>query len=173
VLVLVGFGQGQEQEQARGKDPRFGGRHFTLAPVHPDDVPAWAASADVTFAAPPPTSLNQRLFTPNKFWESLAGGTPVVVARASSTMRAIVERENLGVVVDSEDIEAVATGLRTILDADPVERAALRARCLSAAHDHYNWETSVQPYLALVERLAARPAGTPPTRRAASGQAVS
>ena len=32
VLVLVGFGQGQEQEQARAKDPRFGGRHFTLPP---------------------------------------------------------------------------------------------------------------------------------------------
>ena len=161
VLVLVGFGEGQEQEQERAKDPRFSGRHFTLPAVHPDDVPAWAASADVTLVALPPTSLNQRLTTPNKFWESLAGGTPVVVGRATSTMRAIVEREHLGAVVDTDDVEDVAAGLRGILDADPVERAALRARCLGAAHDHYNWETSVEPYLGLVERLAGRqPAGT-------------
>lgn len=160
VLVLVGFGEGQGQEQARAKDPRFSGRHFTLPAVHPDDVPAWAASADVTLVALPPTSLNQRLTTPNKFWESLAGGTPVVVGRATTTMRAIVEREHLGAVVDTDDVEDVVAGLRAILDADPVERAALRARCLGAAHDHYNWETSVEPYLALVERLARRSAGT-------------
>ena len=156
VLVLVGFGANEDRERARAADPRSGGRHFLLPPVPPDDVPSWAASADVTLVALPPTSLNQRLTTPNKFWESLAGGTPVVVGRESTTMRAIVDREGLGAIVDPDDPQDLARGLREIIDADPGERAAMRARCRLAAFDRYNWETSVGPYLALAERLVGR-----------------
>lgn len=154
VLVLVGFGAHEERERARAADPRSGGRLFLLPPVPPDDVPAWAASADVTLVALPPTSLNQRLTTPNKFWESLAGGTPVVVGRESTTMRAIAEQEGLGSVVDPDDPEDLARGLREIIDADPGERAAMRARCHRVALSRYNWETSVAPYLALAAQLA-------------------
>lgn len=152
-LVLVGFGKLEDQERARAQDPRFAGRHFTLPPVHPDLVPDWAASADVTLIALPPTSLNQRLTTPNKIWESLAGGTPVIVGRETTTMREIVERDDLGAVVDPHDPEDLARGLRAILDAPAEERAARRARCLAVAHDRYNWETTVVDYAALVARL--------------------
>ncbi|MBP1704310.1 MAG: glycosyl transferase family 1 [Chloroflexi bacterium] len=126
-----------------------------LPAVHPDEVPAWAASADVSTVVRPPTSLNQRLSTPNKFWESLAGGTPVVVDRSADVMCQIVERDEVGVVVDGGDPREYARGLRTILDAPSPEREALRARCLKAAHERYNWETAIGPYLALVRRLVS------------------
>ena len=67
-----------------------------LPAVHPDDVRRWAASADVSIIAVPANSLNQRLSTPNKFWESLAAGTPVVIGRDLEVMRAIVEADRLG-----------------------------------------------------------------------------
>ncbi len=152
-LVLVGFGSLEDRERARDEDPRFAGRHFTLPPVHPDQVPEWAASADASLIALPPTSLNQRLSTPNKLWESLAGGTPVVVARETTVMRGIVERDDLGAVVDPADPADLARGLRAILDAPAEERAARRARCLAVAHDRYNWETTAIDYVALVTRL--------------------
>lgn len=158
-LVLVGFGDLVEQERARAEDPRFAGRHFTLPAVHPDLVPQWAASADVTLIALPPTSLNQRLTTPNKLWESLTGGTPVIVGRETTSMREIVEHDDLGAVVDPDDPADIARGLRDILDAPAEQRAARRARCLAVARDRYNWETTSAPYVELVTRLVPAPAG--------------
>ncbi|MFN8629423.1 MAG: glycosyltransferase [Chloroflexota bacterium] len=152
-LVLVGFGVLADEERSRAADPRFAGRHFTLPAVHPDEVPAWTASADVTLIALPPTSLNQRLTTPNKIWESLTGGTPVVVGRENTTIRKIVEADRLGAVVDPRDPPDFARGLREVLDAPEADRAAMRARCLAVAQERYNWESTSAGYIDLVNRL--------------------
>jgi len=152
-LVLVGFGPWVDRLRERDRDPRYAGRHVTLPAVHPDDVPAWTASADVSIVAVPAGSLNQRLSTPNKLWESLTAGTPVVVGRDLEVMRSIVEADGLGAVADPADPHDIARGLRSILGAPPDERAAMRARCLAVTRDRYSWEVAVVPYLELVERL--------------------
>jgi glycosyltransferase involved in cell wall biosynthesis len=154
-LVMLGWGPWADELRARDAEPRFAGRHFTLPPVHPDNVPAWTASADVSIIAVPANSLNQRLSTPNKFWESLTAGTPVVLGRDLEVMRAIVEADDVGVVADPADPHDLARGLRTILDQSPDDRAAMRARCLALTRERYNWERAVEPYLGLVGSLAA------------------
>jgi len=152
-LVMLGFGPWAERLRERDRDPRYAGRHVTLPAVPPDDVPAWTASADVSIVAVPANSLNQRLSTPNKFWESLTAGTPVVVGRDLDVMRAIVEAERLGAVADPADPDDLARALSAVLDAPPAERDAMRARCLAIARDRYSWEVAVEPYLGLVEDL--------------------
>ena len=160
-LVMLGAGVNTEWDQALARkslDPAFEGRHVVLPPVHPDDVRAWAASADVSIIAVPANSLNQRLSTPNKFWESLAAGTPVVIGKDLEVMRGIVERDGLGAVADPADPEDLARALRAVLEQPEPGYAAMRERCLAVSRDTYNWETAVVPYLDLVERLrSARP----------------
>ena len=160
-LVMLGFGPWADELRERDRDPAHVGRHFTLPPVHPDDVPAWTASADVSIIAVPANSLNQRLSTPNKFWESLTAGTPVVVGRDLEVMRAIVEEHGLGAVADPNDPDDLARALRELLDGEPGAIDARRARCLAITRDRYNWETAVQPYLALVAGLTGQPGSTP------------
>jgi glycosyltransferase involved in cell wall biosynthesis len=152
-LVMLGFGPWAEQLRARDREPRFAGRHYTLPAVHPDDVPAWTASADVSIIAVPANSLNQRLSTPNKFWESLTAGTPVVVGRDLEVMRRIVEEDRLGAIADPADPADLARGLTEILDQPADDLAAMRQRALDATRERYNWETAVLDYLVLTERL--------------------
>jgi glycosyltransferase involved in cell wall biosynthesis len=156
-LVVLGFGRWAERVRARDHDPRFAGRHFTLPPVHPDALPEWIASADASIVALPTDSLNQRLSSPNKFWESLTAGTPVVVGRQLEVMRDIVlgggPGGELGGAADAADPEDLARALGAILDAPPEERQAMRERCLAISQDRYNWEVTVQPYLDLARRL--------------------
>ncbi len=155
-LVLLGFGAWEERQRSRDRDPRFAGRHFTLPPVHPDLVRVWAASADVTVVAVPANSLNQRLSTPNKFWESLTAGTPILVGHDLEVMRAIVDGERVGAIADPDDPVDLARALRGLLDAPAGERAAMRTRCLRLARERYSWEAAVMPYLALVRALQQR-----------------
>lgn len=143
--------------RAKSDEPRFVGRHVMLPPVHPDDVRAWAASADVSIIAVPANSLNQRLSTPNKFWESLAAGTPVVIGRDLELMRQIVEDDALGAVADPTDVDDLARALRDVLEQPAEGYEQMRERCLAVTRDRYNWETAVIPYLELVGRLASSP----------------
>jgi glycosyltransferase involved in cell wall biosynthesis len=157
-LVLMGFGPWAEELRRRDDDPRYAGRHVTLPAVPPDDVTRWAAGADVSIVAVPANSLNQRLSTPNKFWESIAAGTPVVVGRDLEVMREIVETEGIGAVADPADAGDLARAISEIIDAQPDARRAMRERCLRLCAERYNWELAVEPYLGLVSRLVPGPA---------------
>ena len=155
-LVMLGAGvspQWDESLAAKSREPRFYGRHIVLPPVHPDDVRSWAASADASIIEAPANSLNQRLSTPNKFWESLAAGTPVVIGSGLEVMRDIVEADDLGSVADPADPEDLARALRDVLEQSSADYAAMRDRCLAVSRERYNWETAVEPYLELVARL--------------------
>jgi glycosyltransferase involved in cell wall biosynthesis len=156
-LVMLGFGPWADRLRQQDATPPYQGHHYTLPPVHPDDVPAWTSSADVSIVAVPANSLNQRLSTPNKFWESLTAGTPVVVGRDLEVMRAIVEADRLGAIGDPADPGDLARALREILEQGPERLAGMRDRCLTVTRTTYNWETAVQPYLELVAAIA--PAG--------------
>jgi glycosyltransferase involved in cell wall biosynthesis len=145
---------------AKGREPRFEGRHVVLPPVHPDDVRLWAASADASVIAVPANSLNQRLSTPNKFWESLAAGTPVVIGRDLEVMRQIVEADRLGAIADPGDPDDLARALHDVIEQPPEAYGAMRERCLAVTRERYNWETAVVPYLDLVARLTAAPPGS-------------
>ena len=103
----------------------------------------------------PTDTVNQRLGTPNKFWESLTAGTPVVVGRDHAVMTAILAADDLGASADQADPGDLARALASIVERPPAERAAMRERCLRVTRERYNWETAVQPYLELVERLVA------------------
>jgi glycosyltransferase involved in cell wall biosynthesis len=159
-LVMLGAAVNPQWDAAmaaKSRVPRFDGHHVVLPPVHPDEVRSWAASADASIIAVAAGSLNQRLSTPNKFWESLAAGTPVVIGRELEVMRAIVEADRLGAIADPTDPDDLARALREVLDQPADDYAAMRERCLVVTRDRYNWETAVESYLELVARLAGHP----------------
>ena len=148
-LVLLGFGRGFEREQSRDRDPRFAGRHVTLPARHPDELLAWTAGADVALIPLPPVSVNQRLSSPNKFWEALAAGTPVVVPASLTYMAGIVRDGDLGVVATSERPADLARAMVTALDRS-AENPHWPARIRELAADQYAWPTAAETYRGIV-----------------------
>ena len=111
--------------------------------------------ADVNAVPLQPTTLNHRLCTPNKLFESIAAGVPVVVSDFQ-VMRDIVMGDPagpLGEVCDPTSPASIATAIRSILDRDDGARADLRARCRVAAAERWNWETESRRLLSLYEGL--------------------
>ena len=148
-LVLLGFGRGFEREQGRDRDPRFAGRHVTLPARHPDELLEWTAGADVAIIPLPPVSLNQRLSSPNKFWEALAAGTPVVVPASLTYMAGIVGDDDLGVVAISERPIDLARAILAALDRlreDPDWPARIR----DIAAQRYAWPSAAATYREIV-----------------------
>jgi glycosyltransferase involved in cell wall biosynthesis len=155
-LVLLGFGRWYERERARDVDPRYAGRHFTLPARHPDDLLAWVASADVALVPLPPVSLNQRLSSPNKLWEALAAGVPVVVPAGLSYMAGIVREGDLGVVAASGSAADLAAAIAEALDRLAVD-PAWRGRIRAIAGERYAWSVAVATYLDVIRSVAGPP----------------
>lgn len=158
-LVLLGFGRGWERSVTRDHDPKYAGRHFTLPAVHPDELPAWVASADVALCTLPPLSYNQRFTTPNKFLEAMSGGTPMVLGPRLPTMEAILRREDLGRVAASMEPADIAAAIREILDLSAAERAAWRERIATTARERYGWPIAAAAYRQLVRSVVPPRAG--------------
>lgn len=155
-LVLIGFGRWMDRSRARDTESRFAGKHFTLPAVHPDELLAWTASADVTLVPLPPVSANQRAATPNKFWESVAAGTPVVVGPGLGVMDQLVREHGLGVVAKSLDPADLAAAIAAVLDRPLVERIAERERIGSLAAERFSWPAAAAAYRALVRDVATQ-----------------
>ena len=155
VLVLLGYGPLQAELEARAADPASGGRVRVLPAVPPSELLDWVAAADVVAMPIQPTTLNHRLTTPNKLFEALAAGVPVVASDLPG-MAGIVAETGCGLLVDPTDPAALAAALRAILDAPAADRRAWRERALAAAHATYNWERQAAVLLDEYTKLTGR-----------------
>jgi glycosyltransferase involved in cell wall biosynthesis len=108
--------------------------HFVPA-VPPAQLLATTAEADVGVILFEATSENYRLTLPNKLFEYVAAGIPVVGSSMPEVERVIAEHE-IGWTVDPSSPDAIARVLRIALDTagDP----ALRSRVMKA-NESFSW----------------------------------
>ncbi|MFM2105260.1 MAG: hypothetical protein RL338_292 [Chloroflexota bacterium] len=158
VLVLLGYGPLAGELERIAADPAgpAAGRVRLLPAVPPAELLGWVAAADVVAMPIQPSTLNHRLTTPNKLFEAMAAGVPVVASDLPG-MAAIVRETGCGRLVDPTDPAAIAAAIRAILDAPPAERRALRDRALAAAHGPYSWERQMGLLVEEYGRLTGRP----------------
>ncbi|MGZ6272308.1 MAG: glycosyltransferase [Candidatus Limnocylindrales bacterium] len=154
-LVFLGFRPGVLEPILA--DGRLEERVHYLPGVLPAEVTAWVAGADVDVMAILPADLNSILSTPNKLFESLAAGVPVVSSDFPERRRIVLgdPAGPLGALCDPAQPASIAAAIRSVLELDAASRAELRARCLSAAHERWNWEQEGARLVGLYAELAA------------------
>jgi glycosyltransferase involved in cell wall biosynthesis len=155
-LCLLGYGPLETAfaEEAR-RDVRRGRLHV-LPAVPPTELLDWVASADIVAMPIQPSTLNHRLTTPNKLFEAMAAGVPVVASDLPG-MAPIVNETGCGVVCDPTDPAAIAEAIRSIFALPAAERDAMSRRALEAAAGRYSWEAQVDVLLDEYGRLTGRP----------------
>jgi glycosyltransferase involved in cell wall biosynthesis len=136
-------------------------RVHLLPAVAPDELPPWVASADLAVMPIQPSTRNHRLSTPNKLFEALAAGVPVLASDFPAMRRIVLDDPDgpLGAVCDPADPDAIAAAAAALLGLDDAAAAALRARCLRAAHARWCWEIEGARLVALYDDLDPAPAG--------------
>ena len=156
-VALMGYGVLLESLVAMAREQRFGGRLHVLDSVPPSELLPWVASADVGAVSMPAATLNLYLSTPNKLFECLAAGTPVVVSDFPAVRRIVIDDKfgPLGTVCRSPEPREMAEAIGSIIRLQTADGADLRARCAASARTRWNWETEVAGLLALYEGLAA------------------
>ena len=152
-LTTVFLGFGRLEGRLRAAAAATPGRVVVLPPVPSDQLLDWTAGADLAFVGAPPKTINLRLTIPNKLFESLMVGVPVVVA-GGTAVGALVAGAGVGVVVEPWSVEGLASAIAGYLGGPVDERSATRSRARAAALERYNWETEAVGLVAVYRRLA-------------------
>jgi glycogen synthase len=122
--------------------------HF-LGPVSPETLLSHTAQADIGVSLLADSCENHRLALPNKLFEYVAAGLPVVVSDLPEASR-LVRAHGIGWCADGADPASVATALRKALDQRDDE--GLRER-LAIAASELSWEREKQRLLAVYDGL--------------------
>jgi len=112
----------------------------------------WTASADVGLALfRPDYSLNIRWCLPNKLFEYIMAGLPVL-STPLDAVREVLETRQVGRVVADLTPEGIASAMNELL-ADPVALAEMRRRTLLLAREELCWEKEREALLRLYAQV--------------------
>lgn len=150
-LDLAGFG-GDEQrilEIARSlNNVRFHGR------IPYETALNLSARADILFATYDPAVPNHRWSSPNKLFEAMMLGKPIIVARGTGTDR-LVEQYGLGFVVDYGDSEQLEAVMRRVAAWSLEEKHRFAEHSRAIYREFFAWEKMEARLIRLYGRVAA------------------
>lgn len=147
-LVLLGYGEYRAHLESLAR--RHGqGRVFFLDAVSQEELLAHSASADLGIIPYQPVDLNTKFCTPNKFFEFIQSGLPVLAEVRLEELRRYIEREGIGFLHDLSSPTAIAKAINGIV-ADEARLAAVRAQ-VHALAPQVTWEHEGKRFADLVE----------------------
>jgi glycosyltransferase involved in cell wall biosynthesis len=128
-------------------------RVYFTEPVAPDRVVYYSVSASVGVVIYLRTGLNNYYATPNKLYEYISAGLPVVSSDFPA-LKEVVEGYRLGRTFDPEEPESIAEAINRVL-ADERQYDTMKKNALEAARI-FNWETESRKLLEIYRRLSHR-----------------
>lgn len=143
VFVAIGDGDAQYLEACRHLSATLGtSARFLVHPFVPHaELPALLVDANVAMSVYAPLSVNEAAPAPNKVYESMAAGLPVIVT-AGGSVECDVTRWGGGFGVDGRSPMAIADALARLLR-DPLLSAACGAKARQAHLMEFNYETQL------------------------------
>jgi len=127
--------------------------HF-LDPVPWSEIVYWAASVDVCVMPYQALDLNTRISSPNKMYEFIAAGTPMIGSSELVNVSKVVPVEGFGVLLPFHEADDYARAIDAIFD--PAQGGPERFRAnLIARADKYLWKAEASGFEAMYARLLA------------------
>jgi glycosyltransferase involved in cell wall biosynthesis len=144
-VAFLGYGPMEAELRTLAARPDVAGRIHVLKAVSPEVLDRWVAGADVGLMPNQHENLNEYVSTPNKLFESIGVGTPVVSSDFPERRRIILDGPEgpLGALCNPSDPADIARAIIDVIGGTPAEREAFRSRCRAAALARWNWDAQV------------------------------
>ncbi len=161
-LTLVGPQDAEFVKQARQIAGGAGveNRILWIDAVPREQLDTFTVSADVGVVFYEPTCRNNYLCAPNKLYDYMMAGLPVVASDLPEPMRVLAETK-AGMVVDSSKPAAIAEAIQYVL-ADAKRWEAMSAAGRQATLDTYCWERQAEKLLDVYRAALGQPAQKEP-----------
>lgn len=149
-LVLIGYGEYEKELKALVENQPWRQKIRFLGPVKSDNLLGLTAGADLGVVPYQPIGLNHELCSPNKFFEYIQAGVPVV-AQPLPFFQRMAEAYEIVTVADLSTAEGMAHAIVSLLE-DQNQLNHMQQACQKAAKE-LNWETESRKLVAAYQRL--------------------
>lgn len=119
--------------------------------VSPESLIEYSSGADLGFSLTEDTCLNNRYSLPNKLFEYLQAGLPVIVSNLPE-MKSVVEANGVGLVLPNWDPQAAAQAINKLADRD---RISEYNNNVLAASQNFCWDKEQKKLIELYTRALA------------------
>lgn len=164
---LVVGGKGPAAEAAKAAAARCPRIRY-LGAVNPQDVGRWTAACDAVYYGFDPHNANAAFSAPNKLFEALAAGVPVITARFGE-IGEIVASTGCGILVPDYTPEHLAAAIREIARPGRSEELRAAARAASVRYTRRAADEALRAAYDRLPRIRARHGNTSGSR---SGEAA-
>ncbi|MBZ0278306.1 MAG: glycosyltransferase, partial [Anaerolineae bacterium] len=123
-LLLMGDGPAEKQLKEQATALGVSHRFFIVPPVLPQNIAPTLAQAHVALILITAAALNYYLSLPNKFFEAIAAGLPVIASPIKEVKR-LIEHYDLGVICDPSNPAQIAAAIMQVLE--PANHARYKA----------------------------------------------
>jgi glycosyltransferase involved in cell wall biosynthesis len=148
-LVVGGIGKPDYVRALRSRMKAVPNATF-LGRVPPEEVLPWTRKAHAVLSLFDARDRLARIGLPNKVFEAMACGRPVIVSKGTY-VASFMEEHGIGVVVE-HSVEGVRQGIRRLRD-DAELRERLGRRALEKALAEFSWEKQEERLVRVYERL--------------------
>lgn len=153
VVVLRGFGPLEAELRELIEQMKLSDRVFLVAPVPMSEMVESAVGADMGLMPLNSVLGDPRMAVPNKLFEYMMAGLPLIVPDLPGPRSFVVEGE-MGIFYQSDNYERLAEAI-TALATDPARLQRMKQYCLDAARQ-YCWDNEglklIQAYNAILEK---------------------
>jgi glycosyltransferase involved in cell wall biosynthesis len=118
--------------------------------VPPSDIPGYTSACDIVYYGYDPASPNARFSAPNKLFEGLAAGRPLLTAKFGEIGR-IVSDYGCGVILSDYSVDEILHGLDSCLI--PERLKELKDAAALAGETQYNWHKAEGVLLSVYDEL--------------------
>lgn len=143
-------GSGPEREYIKSASANRGAKICYIGQIPYDKVIEFTVGSDLLIAMYEPSTPNSRYASPNKLFEAMMCGKPIIVSDGSS-MAEIVRREMCGIVVQYGDVEGIR-GAIEMLKNDQALREELGRNGRMAYESKYSWDVMEKRLIAAYEQ---------------------
>lgn len=150
ILVFIGDGRIKPDLEKMVGELNLKDKVKFLPKVPVEDLPKYTRNAYLGFQVLNNTNFNHYSASSNKLFEYMMAGVPVV-ACSFPEIKKVVEREKVGVCVDSHNYESIAEGVNYLLTNQQL-RDTLSENC-SISRKKYNWDEEKQLFLSVYENV--------------------
>ena len=150
VMVFLGGGALKEALRNRVRAYEMESRVFFLEPVPPEELLIVTSSADVGISLLEDNCLNHRYALPNKLFEYLMAGVPVLGSKLPE-MEGVLLPHQAGWVVDPANVTALTSTMQTLVDnPEARQKAAERTRDV---FETFSWEKASKVFCDVYKTL--------------------
>jgi glycosyltransferase involved in cell wall biosynthesis len=155
-LIIKGFCSEEEyKKDLRDATKNMPNIDMYLDGVSYDEIIKKTLQSDLTLALYDPEYPNNVYASPNKLFESMASGNPIIV-NENTSMASIVMEENCGIVIPYNDVDAIKNAILQIKNDNELKRK-LGENGRKAYISKYNWNVMEERLIDIYDSILNKP----------------